>query len=374
MLKQAWHMLKNFQEPTTPLTVAIDITSRCNSKCVYCEVWKKEDFSRDLTPEDIDRIVDQADEAGVRSIVLSGGEVTAYKDLFRLLGDLRKRGFNVTLLTNGLLFKPGVSQEKVDVINNCVDTLQLSLDSPDAKRYEDLRGVPGVDRVARALDLITKPKRGLSCVVSSENFWELDAIVRFAAEHHVDLVSFQPLSVATVFFDIPVLKGKSKYLPTAEMFESLHRALESAIALARELGVRTNLEQLVMWIEPFFKYSKTEEKDYFFNHVPGLNNFRCVFPSQAVYINAEGEMTPCRLLPSVGNVKGKNFIEEWRTNPGLNEIRKNLKQGQYYEECKTCYCQFPPNMIYSLMADPISNYQLLKHVLPDAMWRARKLV
>jgi MoaA/NifB/PqqE/SkfB family radical SAM enzyme len=374
MLKQAWHMLKNFREPTAPLTVAVDITSRCNSRCVYCEVWKKKDFSKDLTPEDVDRIVDQAEEAGIRNIILSGGEVTVYRDLFRLLRDLKEREFHVTLLTNALLFKPGVSQEKVDVLNECVNNIQFSLDSADPKRYEELRGVDGVDRVGSALDLITKPKRGLSCVVSSENFWEIDAVVRFGAAHRADFVGFQPLNVATVFFDIPVLEGKSQYLPTEEKFAALQEALTGGLKLARELGVDTNLGQLKTWIEPFFKYSTVKGKDYFFNHVPGLKNFKCAFPSQSVYINAEGEMTPCRLLPSVGNVKGKNFIEEWRHNPGLNEIRNNLKQGIYYEECKTCYCQFPPNLIYSLLLDPIGNYQLLKHILPDAMWRARKFV
>ena len=372
MLKQAWHMLQNFREPTAPLTVALDITSRCNSRCVYCEVWKKKDFSADLTPEDVDRIVDQSEAAGVRNIIISGGEATIYKDLFRLLRDLKQRRFHVTLLTNALLFKPGISHEKVDVLNECVDSIQFSLDSTDAKQYEELRGVPGVDRVARALQLIRGPTRALSCVVSSENLSEIEAIVRFGAEHRADYVGFQPLNVATVFFDIPALEGKDRYLVPQEKFAPMRAALKEGIELARELGVDTNLAQLNTWIEPFFRYSQVEGEDYFFNHVPGLKKFKCIYPSQSIYINAEGEMTPCRLLPSVGNIKGKNFIEEWRTNRGMNEIRDNLKQGIYYEECKTCYCQFPPNLIYSLMRDPISNYQLLRHILPDAIWRARK--
>jgi len=374
MLRQAWHMMRNFREPTAPLNVAVDITSRCNSRCVYCEVWKKKDFSKDLTPADVDLIVDQAEQAGIRNIIISGGEATVYKDLFRLLRDLKQRNFHVTLLTNALGFKPGIGQDKIDVLNECVGNIQFSLDSADQKRYQELRGVPGVDRVARALDVITGPKRALSCVVSSENYWEIDAIIRFGAEHRADYVGFQPLNVATVFFDIPVLEGKEQYLLTEEKFAALREALEGGIKLARELGVDNNLSQLMTWIEPFFQYSTVKGEDYFFNHVPGLKNFKCVFPFQSVYINAEGEMTPCRLLPSVGNVKGKNFIEEWRTNPGMNEIRDNLKRGKYYEECKTCYCQFPPNLIYSLMLDPIGNYQLLRHIMPDAMWRARKFL
>lgn len=374
MIKEALHLMRNYREPSAPLTVSLDITSRCNSKCVYCEVWKKKDFSKDLSKEDVDRIVDEAEAAGLRNLIISGGEATLYGDMFPLLEDLRRRGFHTTLLTNALLFREKADEEKVRILNDCVDSIQFSLDSADEAKYTELRGVPGVAKVGRALDRLTKPTRGLSCVVSSENFHELDPIIRFGAEHETDYISFQPLNVATVFFDIPVNEGKEHYLVSEESYGPMREAIQRGIALGKELGVKTNLSQLALWIEPFFSYSQVKGRDYFWNHVEGLKNFKCVYPFQSVYINAEGELTPCRLLPGVGNVKGKSFLEEWRSNTKMNRIRHALKKGTYYEQCKTCYCQFPPNMIYSFLADPIGNYQLLKHILPDVIERAKKFV
>ncbi|MFL6450140.1 MAG: radical SAM protein [Bryobacteraceae bacterium] len=109
---------------------------RCNCRCVMCDIWK--DRSADeISPDDLERHLDDISRLKVQWIVLSGGEPLMHSDLFRLTALIRSRGIRVTILTTGLLL-----EHHARSIVESVDDVIVSLDGPPPI-HDQVRRVPG---------------------------------------------------------------------------------------------------------------------------------------------------------------------------------------------------------------------------------------
>src|SRR5258705_13722617 len=84
-----------------PLSVHMDVTYRCNERCVHC--YLDHDDRGEMLTSEIKDILDQLAEAGVFFLTLSGGEPLVRKDLFEIIAHARSLLFNVKLKTNRLL-------------------------------------------------------------------------------------------------------------------------------------------------------------------------------------------------------------------------------------------------------------------------------
>jgi pyrroloquinoline quinone biosynthesis protein E len=74
-----------------PTNLTFNLTYRCRYRCVFCEVHPVRGFlerrasARELEEEEVERIIDQAAGAGVRSVSFTGGEPFARGDIFGLI-------------------------------------------------------------------------------------------------------------------------------------------------------------------------------------------------------------------------------------------------------------------------------------------------
>src|SRR5882672_7098111 len=78
--------------------------SRCNCRCVMCDIWKTSE-SREIGGAELDRHADDIKSLGVRWVIFSGGEPLMHSDLFRLCARLRPLGIRLTVLSTGLLLE-----------------------------------------------------------------------------------------------------------------------------------------------------------------------------------------------------------------------------------------------------------------------------
>ena len=62
-----------------PISVQLDITYRCNERCVHC--YLDHDDHGEMTTAEIKGVLDQLAEAGVFFLTFSGGEVFLRRDL-----------------------------------------------------------------------------------------------------------------------------------------------------------------------------------------------------------------------------------------------------------------------------------------------------
>ena len=87
-----------------PLSFDLELTARCNLRCVFCLDGKILPRQRQWVP--LDRAKEELKrgwDAGCRSMGLLGGEPTVYPHLFELLAYANELGFQrMSLYTNGL--------------------------------------------------------------------------------------------------------------------------------------------------------------------------------------------------------------------------------------------------------------------------------
>ncbi|MCC7572302.1 MAG: radical SAM protein [Candidatus Methanofastidiosum sp.] len=91
----------------SPVSVILELTRYCNLNCSYCYVntfninSNKKENQSDLPTEKWVKILDNLKEAGVLSLVFSGGEPLLRDDFFTIAEYANKLGFATSLATNG---------------------------------------------------------------------------------------------------------------------------------------------------------------------------------------------------------------------------------------------------------------------------------
>ena len=93
-----------FNSTKRPTHAYITITSVCNSKCKYCDIWKNR-AEGEPTTDEWKAIIDELAALGVVTLTYSGGEPLIRKDLFELASYAKSRGLITMVVTNLSLFK-----------------------------------------------------------------------------------------------------------------------------------------------------------------------------------------------------------------------------------------------------------------------------
>jgi MoaA/NifB/PqqE/SkfB family radical SAM enzyme len=96
-----------------PLSVQLDLTYRCNERCVHC--YLDHDDHGEMTTTEIKDLLDQLAAAGVFFLILSGGEIFLRKDLFEIVEHARKLLFSVKLKTNAVLIREAKARRIADL-------------------------------------------------------------------------------------------------------------------------------------------------------------------------------------------------------------------------------------------------------------------
>ena len=94
-----------------PLQVSIEVTRRCPLECLHCyNNLPMDDMDarrRELSKEEHFRVLDELVEMGCFWILYTGGEIFARKDFLEIYTYAKKKGFLITLFTNGTIIDGG---------------------------------------------------------------------------------------------------------------------------------------------------------------------------------------------------------------------------------------------------------------------------
>ncbi|MDK2850078.1 MAG: hypothetical protein PWP03_513 [Candidatus Woesearchaeota archaeon] len=177
---------------SNPLTCEYYVTYRCNSRCSFCNIWKKS--SEEPSFETLKKNLMDLKRLGVKIIDFTGGEPLLYKHIVEAFSLAKDLGFRTTLTTNGTLYKNyGLK------LKGLIDILNISLDTLNKERYKEIRGIDALDKVLESIDFARKigEKIYLLKTVSDDDFDELDDLVKFAQLKRVTL----KLNPVFVYFD-----------------------------------------------------------------------------------------------------------------------------------------------------------------------------
>lgn len=124
-----------------PASAQILITNQCTTFCTMCDHFKLFKPKQELTKDEVFCTFDCFKDIGTSSIVLSGGEPLARRDLFDILQYGKSLGLNLGLITNGILRegKP-LDLERAKILADSCSWIQLSVDSFNSETYKLIRG------------------------------------------------------------------------------------------------------------------------------------------------------------------------------------------------------------------------------------------
>lgn len=303
--------------------------SRCNCRCVMCDIWKI-DRVQELRAEDLARIAGDIESLGVRWAVLSGGEPLMHSDLSGFCSVLRSRGIRITLLTSGLLLA-----KKAAVVAATIEDVTVSLDGPPA--IHDL-----IRRVPRAYELLASGVRALRaempdmpvaarCTVQRANHLHLRETVETAANLGLRSVSFLAADLTSRAFNRPEGWSPERTREVALDAQDAGRLEDEVEKLIEELPERPGFV-----LEPPEKLRRIVR--HFRAHLGLAEPVAppCNAPWVSAVIESDGTVRPCFFHRAIGNIR-RQSLREVLNGPEATAFRSALDiPGDPI--CRRCVC------------------------------------
>jgi radical SAM protein with 4Fe4S-binding SPASM domain len=274
-----------------PLSVQLDVTYRCNERCVHCYL-DHEDHG-EMTFTEIRDLLDQLAEAGVFFLVLSGGEVFMRRDFFDIVEYARSLMFSVKIKTNAFMIREEEAQRLRDL---AIQDVQVSIYSHRPEVHDAITLLPGSLR--RSL-----------------------AGIRLLRRHGVKVVIANVLMMQNVN-DHSGVKALTKELgaqytidPTVTpMMDGDRSVLRLGLGVP-QLGDLFHDSDLVGDVNEFCAPPSPVNDDC-------MQELPCSAGHTACYVSPYGDVFPCVQFPlPSGNVRRQRFLDIWRYSAQLKDVR-----------------------------------------------------
>ena len=179
---------KHFSQERVPLEATLELTRRCPLACQHCynnlPVGDIAARNQELSKEEYFAILDELSEMGVIWLLFTGGEIFARKDFLEIYSYANRKGFLITLFTNGTL----INERVADFLREFPPFgIEITLYGQTRETYEKLTQLPGsYDRCLRGIHLLLE--RGLplklKTVATRVNWHEIAGMKAFV-EHEL---------------------------------------------------------------------------------------------------------------------------------------------------------------------------------------------
>lgn len=169
-----------------PLSGSIELTPRCNLRCVHCYLGAQEPYHRqhrlEMSTAQVLSILDQITEAGCLYLLITGGDPMLRKDFAEIYRHARRNGLVVTVFTNGTLITDKILELFVEFPPRLIE---ITLYGATATTYEKITGIKGsyarcLAGIRRLLD--HQIRVGLKTILMTHNRHEFGAIKNMATE------------------------------------------------------------------------------------------------------------------------------------------------------------------------------------------------
>ncbi|MDH4231553.1 MAG: radical SAM protein [Nitrospirota bacterium] len=302
--------------------VQLHLTERCNLRCTHC--YQTGRVSDEMSLPEIKAMAAEVsdmlkawsenyDIAFSPSFNVTGGEPFLMRDIFPVLEELREKGFDTYLLSNGTL----ISRKKADTIAGLgVKGVQISIEGPE-HIHDSIRGagsmassIKGVQNLLDAGIEVT-----LNTTLSDINAPHFRDVIELATSLGVQRVGFSRL----------VPSGRGEGLLDRMLNNAALKDIYTEIFSLRAPGLQivTGDPVASMMRRPVFEES--DEK---------MPSGGCAAGVSGLTILPDGTVTPCRRMPvPAGNVRRDSLREIWATSGVLGALRD---KSRYTGKCGRC--------------------------------------
>ncbi len=309
-----------------PIKLDIENVSRCNFRCVMCQVseWPKGQRAEDLKLADFRRLIDE--QYGLVEIKLQGlGEVLlGAPDFFDMIRYARDRHIWVRTVTNASLLH--LKDNCTRLLDSDPNEVQISVDGASKAVFESIRHGSRFERVMDNCRLINAAcrERGLRrtkmwTVLQQANLAEMEALVDLAHE----------LGFASMVFSLDVTAWGSPDMGQRITGSRVHDQVtperaQAAVARGNRLGL-----DVAFWnIAAKFDWARPETL--------------CPWPFERAFVASDLRVVPCCIIgnPDVydlGAVTDKGALTELWHSETYGAFRQSHIDGTPPVVCHNCY-------------------------------------
>ena len=314
--------LKNAQKKPKLNGIQIEVTGRCNERCIHCYIPNAmKDTGKDMPFDKFCSIVNQFAEMGGLHVVLSGGEVFLHKDIIPMIQYCREKDMQISILSNLIALK----KEQIPAIKEAnISLLQTSLYSMDPEVHDTITTIKGSFAKTKAAieDLVAAdiPVQ-ISCPIMKANCKGYSEVLRYAQSLRCKAQT-DYIMMAQSDFDTQNLANRI----SLEETESVLRDI-----IEWDFEYHIDIEKKQIEIGDFVVDMEREAKRPLCG--AGLND--CC-------IDANGDVFPCAGWQDLvaGNVFSQSLKEVWEDSQQLKTVRSVTRAD--FPECLECeasnYC------------------------------------
>lgn len=306
-----------------------NILRRCNLTCRHCYATSADtQFRNELDTAQAMDVVDQLHQAGVRVLVLSGGEPLMRPDCLDLARHASGKGFYVALSTNGTL----IDEHNIQAIHDVgFDYVGISIDGLPAVHDAFRQKQGAFDASMHAVQLCRQHgiRVGLRTTLTQHNYPQLPALLGMMRDYGVQKYYLSHMNYSG--------RGRARRSRSVDAAHVMTRdAMEQIFARAWEdiqLGLDTDFVSgnndadavlLLQWVTRHLP-----------QHAPRLEALLRAWGGNAsgagvANIDNQGDVHPDTYWwqHTVGNVRERSFRDIWFDHPDplLQQLRQHPRQ------------------------------------------------
>jgi MoaA/NifB/PqqE/SkfB family radical SAM enzyme len=308
-----------------PTVMVFNVTSRCNSRCIMCDIWRNQKHL-DMDTEKIREVISDEFFRDIEVVGISGGEPTLRKDLSDIVEVFEQKAARlqkVIVTSNGL--DTGRMSEQIGSVaafcqTRCLPfSFRISLDGLE-ESHNAVRRIPEAYQkamrsiaVARELSAKHDFSFGLSSTLTPTNVYDVRRLYELATELGVDIVFAFAYVVEASFKNT---EREQSILLNDEEKEFLatfyhERLMDSSLFDGEGYHYEFQVKHL------------REDTD---------RTIVCPFSNQGIMLDANGDVHYCLNSRVIGNVMERP-IQQIYFDRGNLEYRKGFPENL----CRKCF-------------------------------------
>jgi radical SAM protein with 4Fe4S-binding SPASM domain len=179
---------EHFKDKPHLTSLQIELTSRCNERCVHCYI-PHENKTADIDDTLFYDVLDQCRDMGLLNLTLSGGEPLLHRHFLDFLRKAKDYDFSINILSNLTLLNDEIITE---MKANRLSSVQVSLYSMKSEIHDAITKMPG--SFVKTRDAILKLIENdiplqISCPTMKQNKDSYVDVLHWAQEHRVRAVT-----------------------------------------------------------------------------------------------------------------------------------------------------------------------------------------
>lgn len=347
------------------LTIRMDITNKCNLRCIMCHYKEAEIYSQPVKAITADQLKHQLQDIApfVKHIMLSCGFEPLMSKHFHDIVSMLHTNYphmEIAFCTNAMLLN---SKARKTIIENNVTHVLLSLDGVTKNTVEKIRVGANFEKIISNImalrDLKQKDKRDfpkmfMDFVLMNSNIHEAPAFVELCVRLGIDIIDFRHL-VGNIYFsehEEMLQHNKEKYnyfrqkiieasrkfnidVRLPEPFETTAEYSPEALPVVdlSEFNVlQADVQTEDVTNSPKIQHQSGQEIDFEF-----LSGATCMRPFSEIMIVDQEKILPCSYYSTpMGHLDEGNTLYSIFFNENFKNIRQRKMHGRFDHNCINC--------------------------------------